>query len=84
MYCISVYFLENIEVCAKAHGQIWSGRLQVTPWSAYRRDRDSLQDSNDVINDLVTELPDYLAAVKDVIMFCEEEKDHKVKWWKYQ
>ena len=26
MYFISVLFLENIEVCAKAHGQIWSGR----------------------------------------------------------
>ena len=42
-YFISVLFLKNIEVCAKAHGQIWSGRLQVTPWSAYLRDRDSRQ-----------------------------------------
>ena len=28
----SVLFYENIEVCAKAHGQIWSGQ---TLWSAY-------------------------------------------------
>ena len=38
-------------------------------------------DSNDVINDLVTELPNYLAAAQDVIMPCEEDK---VKWWKQQ
>ena len=30
IYFISVLFLENIEVCAKAHGQIWSGRLPET------------------------------------------------------
>ena len=38
-------------------------------------------DSNDVINDLVTELPNYLAAAQDVIMPCEEDK---VKWWRQQ
>ena len=27
---MSVLFLENIEVCAMAPGEIWSGRLQVT------------------------------------------------------
>ena len=31
-------FLENIEVCAKAHGQRWYGRLQVTLWPAYLND----------------------------------------------
>ena len=30
-------------------------------------------DSNDVINDLVTELPNYVAAAQDV-MPCEEDK----------
>jgi len=38
-------------------------------------------DSNDVINDLVTEMPNYLAAAQDVIMACEEDK---VKWWRQQ
>ena len=38
-------------------------------------------DSNDVINDLVTEMPKYLAAAQDVIMACEEDK---VKWWRQQ
>ena len=38
-------------------------------------------DSNDVINDLVTELPNYLAAAQDVIMPWEEDK---VKWWRQQ
>ena len=33
-FCI---VFENIEVFAKAHGQIWCGRLQVTLWSAYPR-----------------------------------------------
>lgn len=28
-------------------------------------------DSNDVINDLITELPNYLAAAQDVVMPCE-------------
>ena len=36
MYFISVLFLENIEVCAKAHGQIWSGRLQDTLYISER------------------------------------------------
>ena len=36
-------------------------------------------DSNDVSNDLVTELPNDLAAAQDVIMPCEEDK---VKWWR--
>ena len=31
-------FWENTEVCAKALGQIWSSRLQVTLWSPYLRD----------------------------------------------
>ena len=38
-------------------------------------------DSNDVINDLVTEMPKYLAAAQDVIMACEEDR---VKWWRQQ
>ena len=38
-------------------------------------------DSNDVINDLITELPNYLAAAQDVIMPCEEDK---MKWWRQQ
>ena len=38
-------------------------------------------DSNDVINDLVTEMPNYLAAAQDVIMACEQDK---VKWWRQQ
>ena len=38
-------------------------------------------DSNDVINDLITELPNYLAVAQDVIMSCEEDK---VKWWRQQ
>lgn len=38
-------------------------------------------DSNDVINDLVTEMLNYLAAAQDVIMACEEDK---VKWWRQQ
>lgn len=38
-------------------------------------------DSNDVINDLITELPNYLAATQDVIMPCKEDK---VKWWRQQ
>ena len=41
-------------------------------------------DSNDVINDLITELPNYLAATQDVIMMimpCEEDKE---KSWRQQ
>ena len=38
-----VFYWKNIEVCAKAHGQIWPSRPQVTLWSAYLRDWDSRQ-----------------------------------------
>ena len=38
-------------------------------------------DGNNVINDLVMELPNYLAAAQDVIMPC---KENKVKWWRQQ
>ena len=38
-------------------------------------------DSNDVINDLVTELPNYVATAQDIILPCEEDK---VKWWRQQ
>ena len=41
LYFISVLFLENIDFCAKAHGQIWFGRLQVSLWSACLREWDS-------------------------------------------
>ena len=34
-----------------------------------------------LINGLITELPNYLAAAQDVIMPCEEDK---VKWWRQQ
>ena len=37
--------------------------------------------SNHVSNNLVTELPNYLAAATDVIRPCEEDK---VKWWRQQ
>ena len=37
--------------------------------------------SNDIINDLVTELPNYFAAATDVIIPCEEDK---VNWWRQQ
>ncbi|KAK2557855.1 hypothetical protein P5673_019830 [Acropora cervicornis] len=37
--------------------------------------------SNDVIKNLFTELPNYLAAATDVIIPCEEDK---VKWWRQQ
>ena len=39
-FCV---FLENIEVGANAHGQIWPERLQVTLSSAYLREWDSPQ-----------------------------------------
>lgn len=38
-------------------------------------------DSNDLINDLVPELSNYLATAQDVIMPCEEDK---VKCWRQQ
>ena len=38
-------------------------------------------DSNYVINDLITELPNYLAAAQDVIMPCKKDT---VKWWRQQ
>ena len=43
MYFISLLCLENIEVCAKTDGQTWSGRLQVTVWSANLRRFQSLE-----------------------------------------
>jgi len=35
--------------------------------------------SNGVIDNLVTELPNYLAAGTDAIIHCEEDK---MKWWR--
>ena len=37
--------------------------------------------SNEVSNNLVTELPHYLDAATDVSIPCEEDK---VKWWRQQ
>ena len=37
--------------------------------------------SNEVINNLVTELPNYLAAATDFTIPCAEDK---VKWWRQQ
>ena len=36
--------------------------------------------SNHLINNLVTELPNYLPAATDVIIHCKEDK---VKWWRH-
>ena len=36
-------------------------------------------DSNHVINGLITELPNYVAAAQNVTMACEEDK---VQWWR--
>ena len=55
--------------------------LRPTPANVEALRQFPILDSNDVINDLVTEMPNYLAAAQDVIMACEEDK---VKWWRQQ
>ena len=55
--------------------------LRLTPANVEALRQVPFLDINDVMNDLVTELPKDLAAAQDVIMPCEEDK---VKWWRQQ
>lgn len=48
--------------------------LRPTPANLEALRQFPFSDSNDVINDIVRELPNYLAAAQDVIMPCKEDK----------
>lgn len=48
--------------------------LRPTPANLEALRQFPFSDSNDIINDIVRELPNYLAAAQDVIMPCEEDK----------
>ena len=48
--------------------------LRTTPANAKALRQFPFLESDEVINDLVTELPNYLAADQDVIMPCKEDK----------
>ena len=48
--------------------------LRPTPANVEALHQFPFSDSNDVINDIVRELPNYLAAAQDVIMPREEDK----------